>query len=632
MMLQMREWFRYLKWVLIIIIVMFVWWAFATWGGGANQRATQTPWAATVNGTPISITAFQSYARRLDSTYQSLFGEQYAQQRPFLRIGQVAIGTLVDQELLYQEAGRQGLTVSPAELAQAITREPSLQENGQFIGLERYRRLFQGGRMNVVDYEDQVRRGLMIDKARAVLEDAVTVSDAEVEEEFRRRNEKSTVDYILVDPAALKLDAPDDVAIARHYEDQGDRYSRGEGRAGLYVLFSPAQLSTTETVTDQEIAASYQRDLATRYTVREQRRASHILLKVPADAAPKTVAGIEAKARGILRQVKAGSDFAALAKRHSEDATAQSGGDLNWFGRGQMVKEFDEAAFSLPVGGISDLVRTTYGFHIIKVTDSRPGRTVPLEEVRTQIGEQLKIERARGEMLKRAADFARAAAGGRLEAVAKSQGLAVQDTGTVHAGEALASLAASQPVVARMLGLTPGQVSEPIPTPSGQVVVQVTDTVAAEPKPLAEVRAQVIKDLQDARAREAVAGAVRAARERGGLKALAGRYRTQVKSQVDLARGAALPGVPPAPGLEEQIAALPVGALGDPLPTPAGILVLSVRQRQDHHEEFAAQKDAIRDNLVRQRQDRFTRAILKRLRDQSDVVVNDALVGSLDQG
>lgn len=633
MLLHMREWFGYLKWLLVIIVGMFVWWAVSVWTGGASDRRQDVAWAAKVNGTEIPVTTFQSYARQLDATYQSLLGEQYAQQRGLIRLGNQAINSLVNDELAYQEALRQGIGASPREVAEAITRDPNFQENGRFVGVQRYRSLFGRGRLSVEDYEDQVRRGLVIAKFKSLIEDAVTVTDAEVRAEFDRRNAKQAVDYLIVDPAKLAArSSPGEPDVARYYADHKDRYTLGEGRTGLFVLLKPADLAGPGTVTDAEIHAAYDRDLKTRFTTTEQRRASHVLLKVESGAPPAITGTIEAKARALLKKARSGGDFAALARQHSQDGTAKNGGDLGFFGRGQMVKEFEDAAFSLPIGGISDLVRTPYGFHIIKVTDSRPGRTVPFEEARDSLHEELKLGKAAADALKRATDLARAASGGKLESAAKARGLAATATGPVHDGESLPNVAASQPVVQRMLALAAGDVSEPIAIPSGQVVVQVTGTVPPEARPLSEVRDRVEKDWLHERARDEVEAARRALLPSGGgLQALSRRLRVPMKTQAELPAGGSLPGVPSDPALMRQLATLPIGAPGDPIITPAGIVVLSVRERIDHHEQFGAQSDAIRGALVRQHQDVIYRALLRGLKERGRVVVNTEIVRSLDR-
>lgn len=629
MLQQMRNWFRYLKWLLVVIIFMFIWWAFATWGGGASSSRPEVEWAARVNGVSISVGSLQAYARRLDSTYQSILGEQYAQQRAMIRIGQQAINTLVEQELIHQEALRQGITVTAREVAEAILRDPNFQEGGQFIGKERYQNLFRGNSMSVSDYEDQLRRGLVIDKFRRMIEDGVTVSDVEIQDEFRKRNEKSQVEYILVDPARAGVpSSPAESDLKRHYDTHLDRYAQGEGRTGIFVLYGASDVTGGQPATDRDVTDAYERDKATRFSTGEQRCASHILIKVPAGAAPDAAAKAETKARDVLKRARSGGDFADLARRYSEDSTAQAGGDLKCFARGQMVKDFEDAAFSLPEGGLSDLVRSPFGFHIIKVTGSRPPHTTPIEEVRDTLRQEIQLERGRSEVQKRSAELARAAAGGNLETVAKSQGLTVQQTGEVRAGDSLPGLMASQAVVERMLDLPPGQVSDPIPLPNGQVVVQVTGTLPSSPRPFEESRAQVLKDYQEERARQEVA---RIAGAPGGLKAAARALKTEIKKQADVTRGSSLPGVPPDSAIERQIASLAPGTVGEPIATSAGILVLSVIDRQDHKGEFTSQRDSISDQLLRQRQDRLYRALVKRLRERGDVLLNEAAIKSMDQ-
>ncbi|MFQ5877390.1 MAG: peptidyl-prolyl cis-trans isomerase [Acidobacteriota bacterium] len=633
MLQQMREYFRYLKWLLLIIVVMFIWWAFNV-GGSAPRGGRAADWAARVNGHPIPIPVFQSYARQLDSSYQSLLGDQYAERRSLIRVGRQAIDRLVDEELVYQEALAQGLRVSPREVAEAITRDPALQEDGRFIGLERYRNLFRGGRVSIEDYESQVARELLIEKFRALIEDGVTVAEAEVLQEFLQRNERSTVDYVLLPPSgALAGGEPGDEEIRRYYGRHTERYSLGEGRTGIYVLLSPSEVLDSVEVSEEDVRSAYDRALPTRFSLPEQRRASHILFRVAPDASPSEVEKIEAKARDVLRRARGGEDFAELARENSEDGSASNGGDLSFFGRGQMVKEFEEAAFTLAVGEISDLVRTGYGFHIIKVTDARDPRTVPFEEARDQLREGLRLAAARSLVLERSREFAEAAGGGRLETVARSQGVTVSDTGVVRPGDALPGLAASQAVVARMMSLGEGEVSGPIPVPLGQVVVQITGTVPPEPQPLDAVREQVVKDLRADRQRAALEESIAAVRRDGGtIGDLARRLKLEVRTADDLARGAPLPDVVGVPAVGRLLRSLPPGEIAQPLLTPSGFLVLSVRERRDHLEDLATQRDAIRDALIRQRRDRLYRSLLRRLRQRSEVQINEPLVAALDRG
>lgn len=630
MLQQMRRWSGYLKYLLFIVIFMFVVWGVATWTGGSSggSRAADD-WAAHVNGTVIEGNAFRSAARRLDSTYQQMLGDQYAQQRAYFRIGRQTIQRMIEEELVLQAAHAQGLQVTPQEVADALTRDPQFQENGRFIGVERYRALFQQAGIAIHDYEESERRRLLNQKYRSLVTTGVTVSDAEVEDELKRRLQKTSVDWLLVEPDAVAIPGgTDEAALQAWYREHEAQYRRGEGRTGRYVLFDPQSLAATATVSDAEVRAAYDRDLPTRYSAKEQRRASHILLKVAPDAKPDDAAKVEAKARDVLKRARAGEDFAALAKRNSEDSTASNGGDLNFFGRGQMVKEFEDASFSLPVGGISDLVKTRYGYHIIKVTDTRAGRTVPFEEVRDRVRQEMQVDKARALATERAASFAAVAKKDGFEKAAKAAGLTAKETGPVRAGDTIADLPASQPAAQRLQALAAGAISDPIPVPEGQVVIEVTGTVPDEPRPFAEARARVEQDWQAERRRALVTERLRAA---GTLESLAKAYKKEVRHQDDLTAGAPIPGLPEDPGLRRELEALAPGATGDPVSTGAGIVVLRVSKRDDGASEFASQRDATRDNLMSQRRERLLRAVLRRLQEQGDVRINDTLVDTVDR-
>jgi peptidyl-prolyl cis-trans isomerase D len=634
MLRMMREWLRYLKWILVLVIFSFLSWGATTWIGDGRDPGAQSNWAAEVNGETIAATTFRARAREMDNEAQANLGDQYAQMRSYLRIGQRAVGVLIDDELLYQEATRQGLRVSPQEVARVITRHPQFQENGRFIGLRRYRDLFRGGRSSIEPFEAGIQRRLMIAKCSSLITDGARVTDAEVEAEFLRRNETTTVDYLVIDPEELLAgDLPDDQAIESFFQQHIDRYMRGEGRAGLYVLFNAREFGAAAEISDAQVEAAYERDKVSRYIVPDQRRASHILFRLAPDAPEEESASTEKKARGVLEQVRSEGDFAELAREHSDDTSASNGGDLNFFGRGQMVPEFEEAAFALAAGEVSDLVRTRFGFHIIKVTEVREARTVPLEEVRETIREALSLIRGREEASQRAATVARASTGGTLEAVAQSQGALLNDTGDVHPGEALPAVQSSHAAVSTMMTMGPGEVSDPIAVPAGLIVVQVTAVVEDTPRPLEEVRDRVRKDILKDRARQRIEERIEEARTRGeGLERVARSLDLELKTAENLSRGGQLAGISRTPEVSRQIGRLEPETIGTPLGTPSGLVVLSVRERLEHRDRFDSQRDAIRNALLSQHQERLLRAFLRQLRNSGRVLINEPLVQTLDRG
>lgn len=633
MLRQMRNLFSYLKWILMIIVIMFLWWVFVP-GGSAPPASRNSGWAANVNGEAISIASFQNAARQLDARYRNLLGDQYDQRRGVIRIGIPTINALIDEELVHQEALSQGIRVTDRELAEMIRSHPAFQENGRFIGNEAYQARLSRGQPNRSQFEEGLRRELVIQKFRGLVQDGVEVRDEEVEQEFLQRNERLIVDYLIADRAALAGGTdPGEIEVARYYSEHPEQYSRGEGRTGLYVLFTARELAESQEVTEIEVRNVYDRDRDTRYTRPEQRLASHILFRLDGGATTEQIEETERKARDVLQEARSGGEFSDLARDHSDDVTSAAvGGSLGWFGHGSMVKEFEEAAFALEIGGVSDLVRTSFGFHIIKLFDSREGKTESYAEVHDQLLQEIRLNKARSEVLKRSTEFAAAASGGRLEEAARARDLNVSETGTVRLGDALPGVAASQSVTARMMSLDVGEVSESIPAPAGQVIVQVTGIAPPEPQPLEQIRARVVSDLQNEKALERVKEALEAVREKGDITALGRHLGTEVKTEEDLARGAVPPGVPSNPEITRQLRNLPAGTLGSPVATPQGFVVLSVRERRQNREEMESQRDSIENNLTSQKRDRLYRALLLRLRERSRIEINEPIITQVDQG
>jgi peptidyl-prolyl cis-trans isomerase D len=339
------------------------------------------------------------------------------------------------------------------------------------------------------EFEEQVRRGLTLQKLQAALTNWITLNDKELEDEYRRRNEK--VKLAVVSFAADKfregLEATD-AELASYYDAHKNDLKIPEKRKVKYALVDMQAIRERTQISAEDIQRAYE-DNRQQYSTPEQVRASHILLKTEG----KDDAAVKKQAEDLLAKVKAGADFAQLATKFSEDdASKAKGGDLDFFPQGQMVPEFDKVAFSLKPGEISDLVKTQYGYHIIKVTDKKAATTKSLDEVRVQIEDQLKWERAQAEAqriaddvagkLKTAADF---------DTVAKGRGLTVGESGLFTKEEPIGGLGVAPAVAERAFELKDGEVSESIRTPQGFAFVTVTGRQDAYVPKLEEVKARV---------------------------------------------------------------------------------------------------------------------------------------------
>ncbi|MBW8863313.1 MAG: peptidylprolyl isomerase, partial [Acidobacteria bacterium] len=229
------------------------------------------------------------------------------------------------------------------------------------------------------DFEDNVRHGLAVEKLRASLTDWLSVPDTDLEKEYRRRNDKVKLAVVsfTADNFRSQVSATD-AEVASYFDAHKNDFKIPEKRKIRYLLIDIDAMRAKVNIAEADVEKEYKNN-EEQYKTPEQVRASHILLKTEG----KDDAAVKAKAEEILKQAKSGADFAELAKKNSEDeASAKNGGDLDYFGKGRMVPEFDAAVFAMQPGQISDLVKTQYGYHIIKLVDKKPATTRPYPQVR----------------------------------------------------------------------------------------------------------------------------------------------------------------------------------------------------------------------------------------------------------
>src|SRR5687767_11628140 len=347
---------------------------------------------------------------------------------------------MVDEEATVAAASQLGMSVSDAELRERILRMPGFQINGEFIGDQRYRQVLANQRppLRPSDFEEQLRKGLLAEKLQAAVTAWIQVTDAEAEAEYRKQNEKVKLELAVFTAGKFSSAiTPTDSEIGAYFTANQGTYRSPEKRRVRYLSIDAEALKASRTVTPAEIEARY-RDNRAQFTNPEMVRASHILFKT---GEGKDEAAQRKAAEGVLAKVKAGEDFAALAKKYSEDGSAPQGGDLDFFPHERMTKVFSDAAFAMKPGEVSAIVKSEFGFHIIKTTDRKPAGTQPLEAVRAQIEEQLKFEKAQAEAQSIADQAAKQIDDpSDLDTVAKARNLTVSDSSLFSREEPLAGL------------------------------------------------------------------------------------------------------------------------------------------------------------------------------------------------
>jgi peptidyl-prolyl cis-trans isomerase D len=622
-----KRWLYVFLWLVIAAFIILYIPAFQDEGLGTPGEAV-----VTVGGLPVSVGEFQrTYYRQrqvYDRLYEGRLDENMLRQ---LGIEEQVLEGLVTDRLVELETKRLGVTVSDEAVARAIATSPEFQSDGAFIGTEEIRRRLELQGLSEEDFEHSLRRQLLRQSLESLIGAPVSVSDAEVEREFRRRNEQVKLEYVLADADRFRAAIqPTEDQIKARFEAKKEAYRIPEKRVVSYVLLDRATLQPQVAVTDRDLEAYYQ-DRREEFRQEEEACASHILVKVKAGDAGEGHPEAEAEqiAQGVLAQVKAGDDFAALARKFSEDqGSAPSGGDLGCFPPGRMVAEFDDAVFALAPGQVSELVKTTFGFHVIRLASKREATVLPLAQVKERIRASVTERKVRELGEQKAQGLAEALGKGQsLEEAARTQGLTVQKSAPIARGDAPPVL--SSPVlVARVFGLKPGQAEkEGFALPQGAAFVSLAEVQPARSPELKDVRDRVRAELVDeeafAQARVAAA-AVKAKSETVGLeKAAAAASLVRKETPALTGRGQALGDLGTGGALEEAAFSLPEKATSDPVRTSSGWAVLRVLEKKPFDAaELAKQKAQIAASLRQQKQSELFRAFVVEARDRYEVTRN----------
>ena len=303
---------------------------------------------------------------------------------------------LLQKEMQY-EGTRLGIHVSNDEIADRIRLIlPAAFNQGVPIAPDQYASLVQSRtQMTVPQFEDMVRLGLLQERFQRLVTDGISASPAELKDEFNYRNQKVKLDYAFIKPEDLQAKITvDDAEIKADYEKNKARYQVPEKRVVRYAIVDVNQIRQGIQISDAQLEAIYKQNIQ-QYEVPNRVHVQHILF-LTVDKPDAEVQEIKKRAEDVLKQAKSGANFEDLAKKYSEDpGTKDKGGDLGWIVQGQTVPEFEKVAFSLPKGSISDLVKTQYGFHIIKIIDKETAHTKSFDEVKDAIRAQLLLQRSR---------------------------------------------------------------------------------------------------------------------------------------------------------------------------------------------------------------------------------------------
>ena len=339
---------------------------------------------AKVNDQEILLKEYrEAYQNRLGALQQQ-FGENAEQFAEQLNLRQQVFNQLIDRHLLLTDAAELNLVATDLELQDYIRKQPFFQQNGQF-DYDTYETDLSQNRIVRHEYETSLRADILLAKKQQLLGTGLVISDSEVEQTFRRNFEKIEVEYVYFDPQAfVEKTTAEDAELRKYLRDNPQEFQTLNRFRMEYFTIAADYYQDNVKVREREVRRYYKK-YAENYVTPPEVKARHILLKLIPDAPENEQQEKREQLNKLLAEIKAGSSFEEMAKKHSEDGTSAEGGDLGWFKPGEMVPAFESAAFALEAGQVSEIVQSPFGLHLIKVEERKNEITKSLDEAREEI-------------------------------------------------------------------------------------------------------------------------------------------------------------------------------------------------------------------------------------------------------
>jgi peptidyl-prolyl cis-trans isomerase D len=538
------------------------------------------------------------------------------------RAGQI----LVQRAILKHEADRMNLQVSDEDLRRELQTGPFAQylfPNGTYIGDDAYMNFVQSAFQTTRgDFESQVKSDMELNRLQALITGGVTVSDNAVREAYKVDGTKVKFDYAVISSDDLrKTINPSDAELQDFFKKNAARYANAvpETRKIEYVSFDTSNLPGGKPqISDADVQAYYNAH-QDQYQVKEQVKVRHILIAVPAGADAKTDAAAKAKAEDILKQIKAGGNFADLASKNSDDPGSKTqGGELGWLDRGKTVPEFDKEAFTLAPGQTSDLVKTQFGYHILQVEEKKTAHLRPIPEVKAEIVPVLEQQRAGAAEQTFASSLATDAKKNGLDKAAAAKGLHVVTTDFVAKDGVIPGLADGAPLLTQAFSVVKGADPAPVATGYGFAVFQVVDIKPAHAPEFADYKTHILEDYREQQLPQLLSAQLNKLDDRAkvlnDLKKAAAEMNVPLKTSDLVGKDAQVPDLGAMSGAGSVAFSLAKGAISGPINAGRVGVVLSVIDKQEPTpDDIAKNFAATREKLLNDQREEIFRIYIGEL-------------------
>jgi peptidyl-prolyl cis-trans isomerase D len=585
---------------------------------------------AKVDGEDITADEVRETARGMLQQQGAQLGANASILLPFF--AQRAADQLVDRQALVAEAQHLGLKATPQEIKDELQHGRYSEyffPGGTFIGEAEYEGLLQQHNLTPATFEDSVGKEILISKLQALITGSASVSDSAIRLEFDKQNTKVKFEYAVLKQDDIKKGLhPTTEELKAFYDSHQKNYANSipEKRKVKYVMIDLARIAGSVQVTQDELQ-SYYNQHRDQYRVPEQAKVSHILIKTPLPGPDgkvdeKGAAEAQRRAEDLLKQLKAGAKFEDLAKKYSEDpGSAKEGGSLGWIGKGRTVPEFEKAAFSQPIGQVGDLVKSSYGFHIIRVDARQDAHMKTLDEVKEQIEPILKQQKAQEIAQKQAEDLLQQAKTQGLDAAAK--GVPVVTSDFFSRKDVVPGLGAAPQFMDAVFTAAEKSPPEMAATSEGYAVFSLLAVKPQSTPTFEEIRARVEEEFKNERSNVLLSQKTQELSDRAktehDLKKAAKELGATVKTSEFVAPDGQVPDIGSMTGPAAVAFSMKPGEISGPINSGANGAVIDVTDVQAPSEaDFVAKRDQIRDTLLQSKEQELFGLFVTNLREQME--------------
>jgi len=607
-----------------LVIAAFIIAIFAVWGGGGRMGVMGSEKPLVIIGqkkiyAQDYILALRRQIEALQSEFKGLDRNLIEQ----LGLTQRVLQELIQQNLLFEMAKEMGIEVTEDEVRERIMSLPVFQRDGQFVGFEEYRRILEWNRMSVTEFEESLKKDILLNKVGLLLTANATVREEEAWENYKKNNESVRLEYLVLEKNKINFqETPGSREIEDFFNRHQARYTLPEKRQGYLVFLPLSDLIKEIKINEAEIEKYYE-DHKEQFREPETIRVSRIYLPFT----PENKAAVLDQARSLLNRLKEGADFAALAREFSKDEKASQGGDWgewDW----QRLDSTEQNEIRKLEKGQDTLVELPEGVSILRVTEKKEARVRSLAEAREQIKSILEDQKARElgtNKLKQLARIARKEKS--LEAAARKSGYKGESFGPVKEGEAISDKDQAGFISRSLFSLKEKEISEVIPTFEGLALVQLTAITKAHPATLEEVRSEVEKDWLEARKKELAREKLLALKPKlesnSDWEKIARENNLEYKTVNEHKRDQYLSVVGDSQPFDQLIFSQPSGTVSDPVEFEGGYFVFRVLEKKEaSREEFQKNLKEEMNNLITAKRNLLLSSFLARLQEEKKVRLN----------